>query len=112
MILQLEVLTGNTVNENQSVNFRCDVNGYPVPDISWLFSTTNTLLKKEDNVFKSNYVIPKVNCLHTGTYRCQGSNVIDGGLLSAFREIDLFVLCKYRIKYICIKFSQYRLSTS
>ncbi|VDI07996.1 Hypothetical predicted protein, partial [Mytilus galloprovincialis] len=95
-ILQLEVLTGNTVDENQSVYFRCDVNGYPVPNISWIFSTTNTLLKKEENVFKSNYVIPKANCFHTGTYRCQGSNVIDGGLSSAFSEIDLFVLCSAR----------------
>lgn len=90
------------------MNFRCDVNGYPVPDISWIFSKTNTLLQTDENVFKSNYVITKANCLHTGPYLCMGSNVIGGELGNAFSEIDLFVLCKYNIKYVCTKYSQYK----
>ncbi|XP_063442433.1 hemicentin-1-like [Mytilus trossulus] len=96
-ILKLEILNSNTVDEQHSVNFLCEVNGYPVPDISWILSSTNTLLKKDEHTFKSNYVIPKANCLHTGTYRCQGSNVIEGELVNAFREINLFVLCRARI---------------
>ncbi|XP_076109577.1 peroxidasin homolog [Mytilus galloprovincialis] len=96
-ILRLEILNGNTVDERQSVDFLCEVNGYPVPDISWILSSTNTVLKKDEHVFKSNYLIPKANCLHTGSYRCQGINVIDGELVNAFSEIDLFVLCSARI---------------
>lgn len=94
-ILRLEILNGNTVDEQQSVDFLCEVNGYPVPDISWILSSNNTVLKKDEHVFKSNYLIPKANCLHTGSYRCQGINVIDGELVNAFSDIDLFVLCEY-----------------
>ncbi|CAC5371807.1 unnamed protein product [Mytilus coruscus] len=96
-ILRLQTLISNTIEEHQPVTFQCEVDSYPAPDITWIFSRTNTLLFKDEHVFKSNYTVPKTMCLQTGSYRCQGSNVIDAVLVNAYREIDLFVLCSVRI---------------
>ena len=94
-ILRLQAFKSNTVDEHQSVTFQCEVDSYPAPGITWIHSTTGTLLNKVEMVFKSNYTILKTDCLQTGTYRCQASNVIGDRLKNVYAEIDLFVLCKY-----------------
>lgn len=93
--MRLEALDNNIVGEHQSVTFECAVESYPAPVIKWIFPRTNTILNKDDNVFKSNYTITKTECLQTGPYRCQATNVIDAVFTNAFSETDLFVLCKY-----------------
>ncbi|XP_063416835.1 cell adhesion molecule DSCAM-like [Mytilus trossulus] len=96
-ILRLQALNSNTVDEHQSVTFQCEVDSYPAPDITWVHSITGTLLKKVKKVFKSNFTILKTECLQTGTYRCQTSNVIGDMLKTVYAEIDLFVLCSARM---------------
>ncbi|CAG2244369.1 CD113 [Mytilus edulis] len=94
-ILRLQASNGNMVDEHQSVTFQCEVDSNPAPDITWIHSTTGTLLNKVEKVFKSNFTILKTECLQTGTYRCQASNVIGDMSKTVYAEIDLYVLCEY-----------------
>ncbi|CAG2238298.1 unnamed protein product [Mytilus edulis] len=96
-ILRLQASNGNMVDEHQSVTFQCEVDSNPAPDITWIHSTTGTLLNKVEKVFKSNFTILKTECLQTGTYRCQASNVIGDMSKTVYAEIDLFVLCSARM---------------
>lgn len=77
------------------MTLQCGVDSNPVPDIQWTYSVTNIILQTDEHVYESNYTIPKTNCLQTGSYRCQASNVIDKILVKAQEEIILYVLCKY-----------------
>ncbi|CAC5378606.1 unnamed protein product [Mytilus coruscus] len=96
-ITNLEVLNGQTVSENEAVTLRCEVDSNPAPTITWRFGSNQTTLQKQDDVSSSNYIIPKIKCLHMGTYQCQAANKINGTTSTDIKDIAVYVTCSPRL---------------
>ncbi|XP_052101392.1 muscle M-line assembly protein unc-89-like isoform X2 [Mytilus californianus] len=96
-ITNLEVLNGQTVSENEAVTLRCEVDSNPAPTITWRFVSNQTTLQKQDDVFSSKYIIPKIKCFHMGTYQCQAANQINGTTSTDIKDIAVYVTCSPRL---------------
>lgn len=94
-VLDLIALTGNVLAEHQSVTLQCNIDSYPLSDVTWLFSRTYTKLKNDFDVQQSNYTVKEADCLQTGIYQCNASNVIGNYL----QDVELFVNCSTRIDH-------------
>lgn len=93
-ITNLEVSNGQTVSENEDVTLRCGVDSNPLSTITWRFVSNQNTLQKQDDVSFSNYIIPKIQCVHMGTYQCQATNKINETTFVDTKDITVYVLCK------------------
>ncbi|VDI02991.1 Hypothetical predicted protein [Mytilus galloprovincialis] len=96
-ITNLEVSNGQTVSENEDVTLRCGVDSNPLSTITWRFVSNQNTLQKQDDVSFSNYIIPKIQCVHMGTYQCQATNKINETTFVDTKDITVYVLCSPRV---------------
>ncbi|CAG2199847.1 unnamed protein product [Mytilus edulis] len=96
-ITNLEVLNGQTVSVNEDVTLRCGVDSNPLSTITWRFVSNQNTLQKQDDVSFSNYIIPKIQCVHMGTYQCQATNKINETTFVDTKDITVYVLCSPRV---------------
>ncbi|KAK3592246.1 hypothetical protein CHS0354_032728 [Potamilus streckersoni] len=92
-IVSLSLLDSNTVNENSSAIFQCQVDSNPLPTITWKKEGTDTVLKIESGVVQSQFRIESAQCQDTDNYTCSAYN---GIRTQANGTLQFFVKCHPR----------------
>lgn len=94
-ITKIEVQGMTHLPEGQNTSLLCQVDSYPLSNISWRYIYNNTLLIENNKVSKSYFNIASANCLDTGIYQCKAVTNIKGKLYSSTAQTNLNVICKY-----------------
>ncbi|XP_056009626.1 hemicentin-1-like isoform X3 [Ostrea edulis] len=95
------VITSNldkeyVTSEHERLQIKCDVEGNPLSNITWVFVQNNTVVKRDSNVNSSTLDISSVNCLDHGSYKVTAEN---GKGPAAVRTTNVVVRCKPRLHY-------------
>lgn len=64
----------NEINESESFQLICTVDGNPLSNITWIFAKNNSVLQKESNKNISLLHINHANCLDYGEYMVLAEN--------------------------------------
>lgn len=79
-----------TVNEGNSVMFRCQATGRPTPNVNIYFKDKQMSSISHTN--ESFYQIANISCDDTGLYTCKASNMMN--VVGSTAQLHLFVKCK------------------